>query len=107
MTTLEFLKEKNKLVKDVTGLILTPKDQLVDIPKVQLHTFKDSTETLSREICPYCTAFYCCDCPISKANNECGYKDSTWKVANEAWKIKATKADHNKLMQLVDKYNQQ
>ena len=73
MTTLKYLKKKNKILKKVTGLTLVPKEQLKNVKlKKPLHigeVFDDVS------ICPYCVLYMkngsCTKCPMDKAGNSC------------------------------------
>ena len=67
MTPVEYMHKKNALVKDYTGLILIPEDQIIEVEPRQLYEDDD-------EICPYCAVFsvYACEnCPMKEAGNEC------------------------------------
>lgn len=112
MTTIEFLIEKNQIVYDVTKVILVPEDQMEEVKRVPLPG--NSGVFLSAEICPYCVAFEfddwcydCSECIMSKQDNECMETCSTWREASMLWQKLATEADHNKLANLIGRYNQQ
>ncbi len=111
MTTKRFLKKKNKIVKRVTGLLLVPKDQIVDRPNVLLNNDSKGL-VLSSDVCPYCVDRYtstmieCSDCPMALAGNSCqGNPDSTWYKANTLWKASVTEEDRDELIKLIKKYN--
>ena len=79
MTTTEFFKSKNKILRETLGLDfdLVPESQMVDVPFVEL-----STESGAHS-CPYCMVFLkldkICDyCPMAKAGNKCVHQSSTW-----------------------------
>lgn len=75
MTTLEFIKEKNHIIKKYTGITLIPESQMIDIPKTQLNM------TADRYACPYCMQFLkfqCKSCPMFDANNDCHDTHSTY-----------------------------
>ena len=118
MSVAEFLRRKNEIIKAVTGVILVPEDQIVDIPedkRVLLAQKKkyDLFEHyyLNADYCPYCALYFsdeCKDCPMCKAGNCCNKNDhSTWYVANNLWMEKSSGVDWMKLKELIDEYNKQ
>ena len=113
MTTKNFIKKKNKIVKRVTGITLVPKDQIVDEEPVLLIVYNNCGETLTSSVCPYFRSrkkgmgINCSKCPMSIAGNECKYnsKNSTWNFAQALWIDLATEDDIKELKKLVLKYN--
>lgn len=111
MTTKEFLIKKNEIVKKVTGVVLTPENQIVDEPKVKLDD--DYFEYLISSTCPYCMnrkngEFCPCDCdtcPMYLAGNYCLNENSTWLKANKIWRQKATNKNKYEFKLLVLEYN--
>jgi len=106
MLPLEYLKEKNKLIRKVTGKILIPKKQLVNVAYSE--DFEAETELLIVN-CPYCNIYYnsefkCNGCPMYEAGNVCNNKASTYYKANTLWMNTATRDDRNELYQLGLKY---
>ena len=111
MSVIEFLNKKNKIVFDVTKLILIPEDQIEEVKKVKLIIDPDNKEdldSLHTNICPYCIIYKCNDCPMNMAGNCClGNMDSTWYEANSVWMDKAIKKDKDRLSKLINEYNSQ
>jgi len=110
MTTKQYIHKKNDIVLRVTGVILVPADQIVDIPPVLLST--EPISWLDGSICPYCRAFQkeedCPDCPMYLANNRCSSSSntpSTWGKADIRWDKLATDTDKAELLALVIDYN--
>ena len=107
MTSVTFLRRKNDIVERVTGHILVPEDQICNVPFVPL--WDDSIpDNLCGCYCPYCLIFgefYCVDCPMARAGNECGAEGSTWTICNEIWVGRATKDDMLELQALCKEYN--
>jgi len=76
MTTSEFIRKKNEILRKHLGLPfdLVPKDQIKDVTPMGLSIYS------SIYSCPYCGAFADCrGCPMAEAGNEC-HKDpnNTW-----------------------------
>ena len=113
MTSKQYLKRKNKIVKRVTGLTLVPKDQIKKHPFAELDTgdyyLSKAGELLTSDICTYCVLYIdndCVDCPMHKAGNACQANDySTWKKANILWGKKSLKTDWQELIDLANQYN--
>ena len=106
MKTKTFLKKKNKIVKKATGLKLIPDNQIINVDRKYLEN-SEKGKCLSEDICPYCLVYAdCLDCIMNIENNGCVEDNSTWNVANEAWKELATKKDIKKLNKLINKYNE-
>ena len=115
MTTLKFMKKKNKILKKITGITLIPKDQLVEVEAKPL--------TLGRpeSICPYCILFIksyeCEDCPMAIKNNRCSDQRNTDSYEQMVYHYGlAKKLDDSliadfwklpKLVKLVRKFNKQ
>ena len=71
MTNVDFLTRKNKIFFDLTGEILVPPQQIVELdvlPRLSQDTFTGDSET-----CTYCVYYkgVCSDCPMGKAGNAC------------------------------------
>ena len=122
MTSKQFLIEKNKIVFDVTGLVLIPDDQIIEHPFVRLLELELDEMGLTTQICTYCMTYLdnknddgsddyepCEECPMFEAENYCSSDDydSTWFLASVSWDEKATISDHQKLQDLVIKYNKE
>ena len=118
MSVVEFMKRKNEIVKAVTGVILVPEDQIVDIPedkRVLLAQKKKydlfEYHFLNADYCPYCALYInneCKGCPMYEAGNRCDQgKYNTWTKANKIWTEISTKKDWKKLRDLVAEYNKQ
>ena len=116
MSVVEFLKRKNEIVKAVTGVILVPEDQIMDIPEdertpLDLNDDLSEYDFLGTEYCPYCALYFdndCEGCPMYEAGNRCieGIYN-TWTKANDIWMEKSTEKDWKKLRDLVAEYNKQ
>jgi len=130
MTTIEFLKRKNKIVFDVTGVQLVPDNQLIDLPYIKLSSdFCEEEDgldlSLHAKICPYCetyrekpdgtkyTRIDCTKCIMEHKGNGCfmgetdSGLDSTWNQCYNLWDDDATKEDVLKLIDLVNTYNKE
>ena len=101
MSPLDYMKKKNKILFDITGKWLIPKDQLMNVEARKLG-YKDS------DICPYCLLYLedgCKECPMCKAGNRCVFYSSTY------GKIRKEIVYHfygiPKIVKLVKKYNKQ
>lgn len=114
LSTKQFIKKKNKLVKKVTGKILVPKNQIVNEPKTtHLTAYSTYSTYLDSSNCPYCaertqpyTYTDCSTCPMALAGNICSNNpDSTWIRAATKWADKSTEKDHKKLIKLIKRYN--
>jgi len=104
MTTTELINKKNQIVFNVTGKMLVPVDQIVEVEAIRLEPMLH----LSGSSCIYCEVFRsgCSNCPMAMAGNEC-IKDenNTFEVCAKLWKEKATKEDKEKLYDLIVEYN--
>jgi Tfp pilus tip-associated adhesin PilY1 len=73
VTTLKYLKKKNKILKKVTGLTLVPKEQLKNVKLKEPLYVGEVLDDVS--ICPYCVLYMkdssCTECPMYKAGNSC------------------------------------
>ena len=118
MSVTEFLRRKNEIIKAVTGVILVPEDQIVDIPenKRPLPTQNKKYSSpeyrfLESDFCPYCTLYLdnkCNGCPMNEAGNRCSPdNDNTWSVVNNLWIVKSIEEDWKKLRDLIVEYNKQ
>ena len=110
MTTKQFLKRKNKIIKKVTGTTLVPKDQIKNVLFKDLYINENiNSKYLGGSICPYCSLYYknnCRECPMAIAGNACEENnDSTWRIARNIWIKNSTEEDHNKLTNLIKQYN--
>jgi len=115
MTSKQFLKRKNKLVKKVTGITLIPKDQIIKHPFVELEEDLAILFKLPAVCCTYCQLYRednCKKCPMAKANNKCrtledDSNDDTWSKANAIWTEVSTIKNMKKLFNLVKQYNKE
>jgi len=80
MTVVEFIKEKNRIIYEETGLVLVPEDQIKECRQLTLDI------TVSDTSCPYCLAYSnnCDKCPMGKAGNVCDNYGSTWSRVTSA-----------------------
>lgn len=66
MTVTEYIKAKNKIIFDATGMILVPDDQIQECVQLPLDMAYDGNA------CPYCKAFqYCTNCPMYINKKSC------------------------------------
>ena len=119
MSVVEFLRRKNEIVKEVTGTIIVPENQIKEIPEDKREPLgycnvEDISEykALASKLCPYCLAYLdsnCEGCPMLEAGNYCNEEGgrSTWWVADDLWVEKATEKDWEKLRDLVVEYDKQ
>jgi len=116
MSVVEFMKRKNEIVKAVTGVILVPEDQIIDIPEdkrkpLDLDDDLSEYDFLGTGYCPYCALYFddgCEGCPMFEADNDCNQDNNgTWAKANKIWTEISTKKDWKKLRDLVTEYNKQ
>lgn len=114
MTLTEFFIRENEIIFQETGITLVPTDKIIDIdPKEigQLHTYTDSGCS------PYCSIFNvvyddgfedCSQCPLEKAKNGCGNKDSTYQQVYHKLKMQGRRIHELSAIQdLVDVWNRQ
>ena len=125
MTVIEYIKRKNKIIFDVTGVTLVPESQIVEVVTdndLGLSYNDRDLVLILGDVCPYCQTFYVQDnttdercfadnneyseCPMSIAGNKCREReDSTWWKASEIWRVDASIPDIEKLESLVKEYN--
>ena len=106
MTTTELINKKNQIVFNVTGKMLVPVDQIVEVKVVRLEPHFN----IRSDNCTYCELFLdngCKDCPMALAENEC-VKDvnNTYDICNRLWNQKVTQEDEQKLYDLIVEYNE-
>lgn len=109
MTTVEYLRRKNKILKELTGITLVPESQIVAVPKLKLK------EDYDGGICPYCIAFdlssyayawnKCKLCPMSLQDNGCYNVLSTYNQVRQ--KLPEDICDIPAIQELVKEYNSQ
>jgi hypothetical protein len=87
MTTSEFLRQKNCILRDTIGLNfdLVPEEQIIDLPQNLCKPLSNATTSRS---CPYCVGYsslnacdHCVMCPMGLAGNRCSFHekhDNTW-----------------------------
>ena len=107
MTTIEFMTRKNAILKEMTGLVLIPEDQLKAVAPERLY-MDDSDGGM----CPYCQTFDamidCEDCPMSIAGNNCEQRDSTYMaVYNHLKESSQTIHETPAILDLVAEFNKQ
>jgi len=98
MTNIEYMTEKNEIVFTYTGIVLIPKDQMVDLPitvdmvdsmRKYLANVNIKWESiLNGNNCTYCKEYYnrytnsCDGCPMHEAGNTCDKDNSTFYKVN-------------------------
>lgn len=107
MTTLEFIKKKNEIIRNHCGVTLIPEAQMIDLPKVKL------TMEMDREACPYCVMFLrnqCRECPMFLAGNDCHEPHSTYAemcdVVGDKDMVGKSTPWHKELSELIQSYNE-
>ena len=103
MSVKEYIKKKNEILKEHTGITLVPEDQITNpelLTKLNMG--------LDRFFCPYCVLYSCYECPMSKAGNECMDNDSSYqrirKDTNNRLRSIHTPF-HSELKELVEEFN--
>lgn len=99
MNVLEYMTKQSIIVKEATGVTLTPDSQLLnlDITNNMLKDMQDYIDSLAIkpyahsllvwENSPYCSLFYkdrvnsCEECPVYLEGNQCEKDDSTYEQA--------------------------
>ena len=113
MSITQYLKRKNDLIYEQTGIILTPDDQIVEVEKRILGISSDM------DACPYCVAFYvsgaleedkCTGCPMQEAGNGClTTDDSTYEKITSKLSLEGNSASLTKgiegLHELIIEFN--
>jgi len=115
MTSKQYLKRKNKLIRKVTGVTLIPKDQIVEHPFIKLNIGKTPIDSLKGIYCTYCQMYHknsCEGCPMFEADNRCfpypkDDRPNSWNTANDLWIEKATEEDKLELFNLAKQYNEE
>ena len=108
MTIVEYIKRKNQIIFDETGLVLVPEDQIVEVELFnQLSIDSDATA------CPYCQIYMkvCCyGCPMAIAGNRCGdrFNDSSMypKVIKKIGDCSLVSSFAPQLLNLINEFNQ-
>jgi hypothetical protein len=82
MTDIEFMKEKNKIIREELGLKfdLIPESQMIELDEEQK---KLAAANIDNEnggtSCLYCIVFdSCIGCPMNDAGNPCSDEGNTW-----------------------------
>ena len=113
MSTIEYVKRKNKLVEDQFGHILVPEDQIKEVTKNKLSMVDDMNA------CPYCIIYYvggldyerCKGCPMQEAGNGCLMNaPSTYGTVTDAidtiTKTSSSIIATDGLSELIDEFNE-
>lgn len=99
MTTLEYMKRKNEILKKMTGKELIPEDQMVEVdayPLGMTDTLTGIDSASDGSICPYCIVYTdgecdsddsdsCTLCPMKEAGNWCNEEEGplpTYKIVS-------------------------
>jgi hypothetical protein len=107
----EYIEEKNRIVKEATGLVLVPEDQIVDIP---VSAVGEMSVIGDMSCCPYCQVYSCCqECPMGVVGNYCerSNENSTYLHVVRALPLPKgsvrtlTRCLRKELGELVDRYN--
>lgn len=110
MTTEEYIRAKNKIIYDATGLTLVPEEQIVDIDTKLVGKLSMGDDM---KACPYCKVYLhkytlenCKKCPMSIANNTCIAIESTYRKITKS-NPSIIEIDKDRLSDLIDKYNEE
>jgi hypothetical protein len=114
MTVVEFLKQKNLIIREVLGIDfdLVPEDQLEERERRLLFTTSDGA------MCPYCVVYFgpnsaiellCIQCPMHKAGNNCNLSpNSTYRrITKIVGYITTYKPIMVELVPLIRQYNKE
>jgi hypothetical protein len=105
----EYMRQKNRIIKRVTGCTLVKESNIIDVPKTKLYTRTDSIKHLEASLCLYCVTGYdfngCEKCPIAKNGDACDTDGSSWRICRELWERLATEKDIQELKDLIEEYN--
>jgi hypothetical protein len=81
MKVTEFIRRKNAILFDITGITLVPEDQIEEVEAKPL-----TKNWTNGGLCPYCRLYNqlddivdCSQCIMSKRGNECNGINSTYK----------------------------
>lgn len=99
MTTVEFINKKNKILFDLTGIMLVPEDQIQECEQKELFSCNDVY------CCPYCQVYYnynCKGCPMHKAGNGCEDGSTYDQVF---YRLDASICSIREIKELVEQYN--
>jgi hypothetical protein len=104
MTVEEYIRKKNEILYDITGITLVPEDQIIDIDPMKLSIESDS------KACPYCIEYLfkyesCKSCPMFLAGNECVVNDNnTYEETRNGLEGSIIKI--KKIRDLIKEYNE-
>ena len=104
MTNVDFLTRKNKIFFDLTGEILVPPEQIVELdvlPRLGQDMFGGDAA-----VCTYCVYYkgICSDCPMGKADNTC-IIDPGNTYSKVRWNLLKPLTLYPEFQDLVDQYN--
>ena len=113
MKITEFIRRKNAILFDITGITLVPEDQIEEVETKPL-----SNSWPNGELCPYCKMYAqpgdynidCSQCIMSKRCNECNNPASTYQQVVYALKSAGMVIRFNaipEIMALTSEYNEQ
>lgn len=111
MSIIDYIREKNKIFENETGIVLVPEEYIVEVSIKEPLSVVDDVGA-----CPYCEVYYredCEGCPLVPLNGVyCDGPDSTYGDilsildAEETGIVKHSKVTYN-MQELVDKFNKE
>ena len=113
MKVTEFIRRKNEILFDLTGVTLVPEDQIEEVEAKPLHG-----NWSNGGLCPYCRVYEqladglvdCSQCIMSKRGNECNGFNSTYRQMTTALHDNGISAAYKRIpeiMALAREYNEQ
>lgn len=104
MTAKQYMKRKNNILEDMSGVVLVPKEQIVKTSFILMNPIGTNAN-----ICPYCLIYNdCIDCPMENEDNNCGEDHSSYnKTMDELRTRTKYKSIHEvpEIIDLVKQYN--
>ncbi len=114
MKVVDYIRRKNAILFDITGIQLVPDSQIIDIPAEDVGILSVTNDS---SCCPYCKVFLpkspfldCEGCPMYEQGNDCYNVDSTYRrILGRLQERTAVKNinDIHRIKKLVKKYNEE
>ena len=109
MTVKEYVIKKNKILEDISGIVLVPENQITDPDETPELGADDGDES----ICPYCIIYgnpyfdtktnICMRCPMEQDNNACSKDNSTYQSITLQIGLRLSEVEAVQI--LCDEYN--